>query len=101
MTPYSSPVRARYGVSLVRITSDAYFATVIVVPYMQNRVTLDRAIMALDCSLKWDPNNFTVVFLYLRGSISHLFHLLLIFCQFLVQSSYFFVNRFASTVNLQ
>ena len=32
-TPHNSPVRARYGVSFVNITSDAYLASVIVVPY--------------------------------------------------------------------
>ena len=35
-TPHSSPVRASYGASLVNITSDPYFASVIVVSYAKS-----------------------------------------------------------------
>ena len=35
-TPHSSPVRARYGVSFVRIASDWYSASVIIVPYAKS-----------------------------------------------------------------
>ena len=35
-TPHSSPVRARHGMSFVNITSDAYFASVNVVPYAES-----------------------------------------------------------------
>ena len=34
-TPYSSPGRVAYGVSIVNITPDAYFISVIVVPYVK------------------------------------------------------------------
>ena len=40
--------RTRYGVSFMNINSDAYFASVIVVPYEQ-RIMWNHIIMALDC----------------------------------------------------
>ena len=35
-TPHNSPMRVRYGVSFVDITSDAYFISVMVLPYVKS-----------------------------------------------------------------
>ena len=45
---HSSPVRTRHGVSFVKITSEAYFVSVIVIPYA-NHVMSGHAIAAPGC----------------------------------------------------
>ena len=51
--PHSSPIRASYGIFFVNITSDAYFASVIVVPHVESRnhAMLHSTITALNQSI--------------------------------------------------